>query len=412
MKSNNYLFEKNITLYKWFSFLIMTPIMMPIIVIFWENNGLDTFDIYLLQAIFAIAVVLLEVPTGMVADVLGKKKSLLFGTTIAFFSFIIYGLGHGFVVFLIAEVGLAFGLALISGADSALLYDSLVRLNRVNEYQKLEGQIRSNQMISFGLCTLLGGFIGSYSLKLAMLSSAIGPFLAFFLALGLTEVLVKEKNLSFKTARQQYKTLIQAATKFVFKHKLIRWYILFASVLMGSSTWLLWMYQPYMKLIGLPIWSFGAAFLLFNLHAALTSRYAYKISEILGKRKTIGLIMLFHSLPSLLMALFISPFSVLFILGHQTTRGFFRPVLNDWILQYTYEDKRATVLSINSLSGRLFFAVTGPVIGFIGKHTSMQINFITQFSSLSVIFIVLFVLYLKIPSKYFSVKEKVKQNQG
>jgi iron complex transport system ATP-binding protein len=68
--------RRNISRYQAFAALSITPIMLPVIVLFWRENGLDLFDIFLLQAIFAVANVLLEVPTGMVADRLGKRTSL------------------------------------------------------------------------------------------------------------------------------------------------------------------------------------------------------------------------------------------------------------------------------------------------------------------------------------------------
>ena len=65
-------------------------------------------------------------------------------------------------------------------------------------------------------------------------------------------------------------------------------------------------------------------------------------------------------LPPVLMATFVGPMSFLFAAGHSIVRGTIRPILNYRILQYTYADKRATVLSLNTMGGRLFFAMTGP----------------------------------------------------
>lgn len=77
--------------------------------------------------------------------------------------------------------------------------------------------------------------------------------------------------------------------------------------------------------------------------------------EHLGSPLCMGLLQI---APMILMALIVTPASFLFILCHQAVRGFSRIIISDRILTYTYADKRATILSIGALSGRLFFAVT------------------------------------------------------
>ncbi len=62
-----------IKLSKWFL------LIMPIVALFYTDNGLDTFDIYLLQGIYSCSVALLEIPSGYMADVIGRKKSLILG---------------------------------------------------------------------------------------------------------------------------------------------------------------------------------------------------------------------------------------------------------------------------------------------------------------------------------------------
>ena len=107
-------------------------LIMPIIVLFFEENGLSLTDSMVLQAVFSIAVIVLEVPSGYYADVIGRRNSLVFGATLAFFGFVTYALAHGFWTFLAAELILGLGASFISGTDSALLYDSLLVTTQVD----------------------------------------------------------------------------------------------------------------------------------------------------------------------------------------------------------------------------------------------------------------------------------------
>jgi len=406
-------YYSNIRRYKIFSTVVHLPFMLPVIVLFWKVNGLDAFDIYILQGIFAIAVVILEVPTGMVADHLGKRVSLLASTVTMFVGMLIYATGHSFMAFLIAEIVFALGGALLSGADSALLYDTLKRVGRQDQYKKIEGTARSNQMIAFALSNIIGGIVGSYSYRATLFLTSLGPLIAFFVAWGFKEagILATDATEDEKRSRKTYGGLLGDSFRFVRKHRLVRWHVIFFAVLSASSTWLLWIYQPYMKFSGLPVFMFGIAFALFNLFSALMSRIAHRFDEKLGRTGALIAIMGLQILPLPLMAWIVTPVSFLFILGHQAVRGMIRIVVSDRILAYTYADKRATVLSMGALMGRLFFAVTSPAVGHLTRSYSLPVVLIIQGIVLIALLGSLLAFYIRIPGKYFIVKKKVTERQ-
>jgi MFS family permease len=409
-------FRHNIKRYRVYQAVAFTPFFLPIIVLFWAENGLDPFDIYLLQGIFALAMVLLEVPTGMVADRLGKRASLIAAQTLTTVGMTVYALGRSFGVFLIAEIILALGIALVSGADSALLYDTLRRLGRQEEYRKIEGRARSLQMASFAVANIIGGLVGSGSYRAAMWLSVSGPVAGLFLALRFTEAGAsapgdRNGGANAVAGEQSYRALIGGSLRFVRKHRLVKWQIAFLAVLMGSSTWLLWLYQPYMKWSGLPVSAFGAAFAIFNLFAAGMSRLAHRFDRALGRTGTLAALSALQVAPLPLMALLVSPLSFLFILGHQAVRGISRVVISDRVLRYTYADKRATVLSLASLCGRLFFAFSAPLIGLVARQRAMSENLLFQAVLLFVILGGLLLAYRRIPEKYFTVKATVAERQ-
>ena len=404
-------FERNLALYPLFLAICFTPVMLPVIVLFWEENGLDLFQVFALQGLFAVAVVLLEVPTGMVADRLGKRASLLGAVSLLLVGMFIYALGHGFGTFLLAEVVLAVGAALLSGADTSLLYDSLKALGREAEYKRLEGRARGLQMTAFAVCNLLGGLIGSFSYRATLWASLIGPALGLLVALRFTEVQERKSATSLSEGLRGYLGLIRQSGRFVRKHALVRWYIAFLAVLSGSATWLLWLYQPYMQHVGLPVWAFGVAFAVFGLFAALVSSQAHRLDDLLGERGTLlALIGLQVGVP-VFMAVFVHPAAVLLILGHQAVRALARPIIADRLLRYTWADKRSTVLSIASLVGRLFFAATAGIIGLVARATDLPGVLLFEGLAIALLLTALWEVYRRIPGKYFAVKESVVERQ-
>ena len=62
-------------------------VAMPIIIEFYKSNGLSIRDVMLLQAFYSIVIVALEIPSGYVGDVLGRRKSLIIGTCFVFLGF-------------------------------------------------------------------------------------------------------------------------------------------------------------------------------------------------------------------------------------------------------------------------------------------------------------------------------------
>ena len=127
-------FRKNIiALYlikvsKWFT------LVMPIIVLFYKECGLDLADIFILKSVYSIAMVSLEIPTGYLADVWGRRNCLIAGCILCFFGFTNYSLADTFVAFFISEILLGFGQSLVSGADSALLYDTMIHYRKEESY--------------------------------------------------------------------------------------------------------------------------------------------------------------------------------------------------------------------------------------------------------------------------------------
>lgn len=401
----------NIWRYQMFVALAFTPFMLPVLVLFWQENGLDMFDVFLLQGIFAVAVVILEVPTGMVADRLGKRVSLIAASSTLLAGMLVYAIGFSFWTFLIAEIILAIGLSLLSGADSALLYDSLKAVGRADDFQQIEGRARAMQMTALALTNLIGGFVGEYSYRLTVWMSAIGPLIGLLLAIGFVEVNPTVRPLTLREGFRSYWTLISQSFRFVRKHRLVRWYVAFFAVTGGGLSWLLWLYQPYMELVGLPVWAFGVAFAGFSLFAAMISHFAHKIEKYLGQMKTILLIILLMLLPLPLMAFFLGPLSVLWILSHQAARAMHHPITKGWILRYTFADKRATVLSMGALGARLFFAVTSPLIGLVTREASLTSSLLFQWMVLAVLYGALLISFRRIPDKYFTVKDTVLQRQ-
>src|SRR5665811_1353610 len=122
---------------KWFN------MVMPVVVLFYQDNGMGMQKIFILKAIYSVAVVFMEIPSGWMADVWGRKKTLILGSILGSAGFLVYSFSYGFLAFEVAEIILGIGHSFVSGADSAMLYDSVKADNKTDKYTKEEGRITS-----------------------------------------------------------------------------------------------------------------------------------------------------------------------------------------------------------------------------------------------------------------------------
>lgn len=395
--------EGNLWRYRAYNAVVFTPFALPVLVVFWQDNGLDLVDVFVLQALFAVGVVLLEVPTGLVADRMGKRTSLILASAVGVLANAMYAAGTGFWTFLAAELGLALAASFYSGADAALLYDTLDRLDRREEYARREGEAKAWQLAGFATCCLLGGAIGAWSPRAAMWANVTGAALSLAVAWGMVEASGHAAT-TLRDAATGYRALIADSARFVSRHRLVSWHIAWLGALTGSATWLLWLYQPYLEHSGVPLWTYGFVFAAFNLFAAWSSRRAHAVAAFAGPRGVLWLLAALQVAPLLLMAAFVTPWSWLFVFGHQAVRAIARPVASGEILRHTWADKRSTVLSIAGLTGRLFFAATALPIGLAAEHLALPAALLVQAAALVVVLGALLALRGRVPAKYETAK--------
>ena len=160
---------------------------MPIVVPFYESNGLSMKDIMVLQAVYSVAIVILEVPSGYLADVIGRRKTLIIGAIFGTLGFTTYSLSYGFYGFLIAEIILGVGQSCISGADSAMLYDSLLDRGEEKKYTRFEGRITSLGNLAEAIAGILGGLLAGIAIRAPYVAQSFVAFIALPAAITLVE---------------------------------------------------------------------------------------------------------------------------------------------------------------------------------------------------------------------------------
>jgi len=342
-------------------------LIMPIITLFYQENGLGMKDVLLLQGIYSVAIVSLEIPSGYFADVWGRKSTLIIGSFLGVIGFTIYSFTYGFWGFLIAELTLGIGQSFISGSDSALLYDTLKEEQREDEYVKIEGRVLSIGNFAETLAAVIGGFLAEISLRTPFIAQIFIAMIAIPAAIGLIE----PKSIINK--KDKWKAIIDTLRLTILKNKEMQFLIILTAFIGTATLTMAWFIQPYLKdILKLSISEIGIALAILNLTVGLTSLIAYKIESRIGKNKTLIFIILSITSSYLFMGFFNHWLVFISIFLFYFTRGIATPVLKDYINRISTSDIRATVLSVRNFAIRVVFAIAGPFFGWYSDFYNIQ----------------------------------------
>ncbi len=341
----------------------------PVLILYYTANGLNSTQIFTIQAIFHVGVLLLEVPSGYLADVIGRRKTLVLGAVFYPLGVVVYALGHGFVAFVLAELAWAVSVSMRSGCDSALLFDSLRQLGREGEYRRFEGRCSLFARGGTAVSSVAGGLLASVFLRLPFLVNLGVALLMPPLALGLAEP-EREK----RAGKEPLRDIARICRRSLGQPR-IRPLILASGALMASQLTALWAYFLLYQELGIAVGWFGILFAVFQLAGALGGGRAHAFSERFGQRAPLFLALL-CPLAFILLGLLPSPWLLPLVPLNALLWNLAYPVLLERLNLAVGSDVRATVLSLAGMAGSVFFIVVSPLFGRLVDAFSLSVAFV------------------------------------
>ena len=337
---------------------------------------IDYTKIFILEATFMFWIFVLEIPTGVVADKFGRKASIMLGGLFSAISTLIYGITINYWVFCLAAFIGALGFTLLSGADKALIYDSLILTKKDKDAKIFLSRYASAGTLGILVAFPLGSLVAGSSilpypetLPLTFIIAGIFTLLTFFVALTLNEPERKEKVEEF------IKEGIDGF-KYIFKHKTLRIFALNFALISTTTFFMFWFYQSLAGVVGIDIEYNGFIGAGCNLFSVLLLLNIKRIEKWFGMKNTlfysallpalffIGLFF-FRNVYFVLVAIFI-------IIGLKIMR---EPVLSDFMNKHIESRNRATVLSGVSMLNKIFIIILYPVVGLLADF-SLWITFL------------------------------------
>lgn len=367
------------------------------------NEMVSLQQVLLLESIYYISVVCIEVPSGYFSDSIGRKKTLIISTILFLLAYLVFGSAVNFTFLAIGQVLLAAAISFRSGTDTSFYYESLAQLGREKEFAEKEAKVQSWIQFASAGAVLAGGLLGSVALNLPYYLSGLFVIPALIICFYFKEPEQDEKDII------PFIKQLKISFSYLQNHQL-RWLFYF-SVLIYAMTHIPYeFYQPYLKLLedrgdlfqmDAPIAS-GLIFALTRFAAAFAARFSVRLTKKYGFFKILFFALLIQGVIIALLSWKLHALIILIILFRNFSMVLTSAPISAVIAPLINQAQRATYFSIQSLAFRLSFAII-----LIGLALPFGENHITDWPALSwmlrvslvgsVMFIAL--LYLKTPKR-------------
>jgi MFS family permease len=369
------------------TYLTLTGLFNGALALIWGVNtlfllkaGLDIFHVMLVNAAFSFAEFLFEVPTGVVADTLGRRVSLLFclitllGATLAYVALPVLHLG--FWSFCLVSVALGLGFTFWSGAAEAWLVDAL---KHVGYDGPIEGVFAKSQ-VAFGIAMLVGttagGLLGQIDLRVPYVVRAV--LLVPIIAIAWTRIEdlgYERRPLHLATLPAEMKTILLGGVKHGLRHPVVRPLIFAAAVANTFMMFGFYSWQRYfLDLLGKElVWVNGVVAALVGVSSIAGNLVMSRVAPMIGTRTGVLIGAVAVRTVTIMLCGMATSFSVavaLYLVSN-FVNGIASPIRQGLINHHIPSAQRATILSVDSLFSELGSGVGQSGWGYLARRRSI-----------------------------------------
>jgi len=378
------------------SFLKNQIYFVPIIVLFFQDLGLTYAEIFWIFTIGSAFSFIIEIPTGIISDLYGARRSIIFSKFIIFVSFIFFGFSFNFVSILLANLIYELGKSFRSGTETAFIYNYLEATPGSPTYTKVKVNQKFYARLSESLGALLGGFL-AYKLGFSWVFfiASIPAFINFVQTLSWVKI---ENDKKSNSLGWKYNFIFLKETfKDLKSNKLVIKVIINISFFAGALAALDKFVQPYMKSVGIELQYFGLIYSAFLILAAILVKFTTKLEEKIGAKKIMNYSSFLAALPLLVLGLgFSSQWAVALFFLVLMIDNIRSPIANTLFHQSLSSKNRATMGSILELFKSLNKLWLLPLIGYMADLYSLSLAILAIFILIMVNAVIFFIPISKI----------------
>ena len=340
--------------------------------IFLLDAGLSNLEAFAANAFFTAGMVLFEIPTGVVADTIGRRVSYLAGTVTLMITTLLYVLlwqvEGPFWAWALVSILLGLGFTFFSGAVEAWLVDALAATGYDGSLESIFGK---GQVVT-GIGMLTGSVVGGF---VAQLTSLGVPFVmravVLLIMFGFAFTVMRDIGFSAKKSEgtlREMRTITKASVDYGLRVPAVKWLMLASPFTAGVGIYAFYALQPYLlELIGDPE-AYGIAGITAALVAGaqiVGGLAAPRIRGLFRLRTSALLFAIGFGAVSLLLIGLVENFWVVIGLVSVWAMLFAsaRPIRQSYLNGMIPSQQRATILSFDSMLGSSGGVVVQPALG-------------------------------------------------
>jgi len=353
-----------------FGFFACLRITDAVWVVFLVSRGFSLWQVGLAEGIFHIVSLIGEIPSGMVADLIGRRRSLAMAGLCGLISALLMAFSTTFFGVCLSMVFSSLSCNFISGSDEAILYDSLLLCGKQDRYIPISASYNKIQTLSnllsnaASLLASVLSYVGFYLLDAAICLVRIVT------ALSLTEPTVTETQKTrqenpFSDLKQRFTEHVSIAVTFLRSHPdAARLMLADGFVTLPSYLTIMFLQQRLSELgvatmwLGLPIMCISLAGM-----AGLS----------IGEKLRISAIGPLYTVSALLVGSGVIGASTLPVIPAILGAMVAAAAMNIWMLHLQNHlntlypsDQRATLVSVNMMAYSVLMVAASPLIGWVG----------------------------------------------
>lgn len=344
-------------------------------VLFLLNRGYTLVEVGIAEGIYHLTSMLCEIPSGMAADLFGRKKTLYVAGIAGVISSVFMAIGDWLGFVYIGMIFSAVGLSMVSGTEEAMLYDSLTQVSEVEGYKKIKANLSVVSRISSTASCLFSPISIFMGYQKVYLFSALMNVIQILLVMKMKEPVVTEKQMErqeapFAEIGKRTKQHVIETFLFMIKNPKTMCKLL-ADAAIACPCYLTLMYlQEHLvecgwseAWIGLPILVIPMAGAIGAFMAAKVEINLFKATIICGVISGIGTAFAGNTI------LLVSIIGA--VLG-RICEGFFEILSGERINEELDSDQRATMISVDSMLYSVLMIVISPVTGYLAEVVGMK----------------------------------------
>jgi len=387
--------KKNINRNYIYTLLQNIDLTRGIWMIYLAGKGMSLTQLGLLETVFHITSFLMEVPTGAIADIFGRKASRILGRAMSLLSVVILLAANDFLWFAVSFIFTALSYNLESGAGDALIYDSLKEIGEEDQYMKISGKKEVFFQVAGIVSFLVGGYMATKSYSIAFAITIVVGAAVLLQAFSFKEPTIGRRRDCGKKDNV-FMDQLKESMRVVKGNPRIVSLIVFTEIILTFCTCIFFYLQNFLKADGYNEAAIGVICAATYVASALVAPQVHKIEKVM-KEQGILLIIPFVTV-ACLWGIALSAYHYVFFIVLMVTEEIVYVAMSDYINKMIPSENRATILSFSSMVFSFFMITVFPVIGMLGDAYSLGFA-IKCLGGLGIIFVIINSIMLLAPSR-------------